>query len=164
MTDELTPEERKWIDDAETMSDRAAAISMTALVEQMLTDIILNRMINISNTFRDELFGDRGPINTFSAKIDIGFALGLYGTETKLLLHALRRIRNRFAHYYEADHFDQVDVLERCKPLPTKDFGGKPIKKTRMRFHFAGILLSIRLNQIFRMGEQTRIASIAKLP
>ena len=100
-------------------SDRAGAISMLALFESAFTDEIRKCLVSLSKTQDDRLFGDRGPLATLSAKIDLGFALGLYGTQTKAILHNIRRIRNCFAHQHEAKDFTHPRVQELCLLLPS---------------------------------------------
>lgn len=98
--------------DVDIMSDRAGVIAMVALFEDAFADQIRSRLVPLSKTIDDDVFGDRGPLGTLSAKIDIGFALGMYGKETKSNLHNIRRIRNLFAHRHEAKDFDHPRVME----------------------------------------------------
>ena len=60
-----------------------------------------------------------------SAKIDFGFALGIYGDETKANLHRLRKIRNKFAHDSDVRDFDIEFVANLCNALTIpREFDG----------------------------------------
>jgi len=55
-------------------------------------------MPHLSNTLKDKLFEGVGPLRTFSAKIDIAYSMGLISAGVRRDLHAMREIRNEFAH------------------------------------------------------------------
>jgi DNA-binding MltR family transcriptional regulator len=57
-----------------------------------------------------DLFGPMKPLSGFSAKIRMGFALGLYGERTFHDLELLRELRNLFAHGKLAIDFNTPDV------------------------------------------------------
>ena len=92
-------------------SDRAAGIVATSLVENAMENAIRARLLPVSKAHNGKLFGDRGPLGTFSAKIDLGFSLGLFGKAALSDLHNIRRIRNRFAHDFDVD-FAQDEVIK----------------------------------------------------
>jgi hypothetical protein len=55
----------------------------------------------------DSLLNSQGPIGTFSARIDLAWRLGLVPDDTKMSLHLVRKIRNKFAHVLaDCDFFD----------------------------------------------------------
>ena len=77
---------------------RVVAIVGGALLDNILTTAILARMRPISSTMQEDLFEGYGPLSTFSAKADVGYALGLYEEDVRKDLRTLNRIRNKFAH------------------------------------------------------------------
>lgn len=156
MSDETWVPDAKWIEEAEIASDRAAAISMTALLELVLADAIRACFIELSNTQDDNLFNDRGPLSTLYSKIDIGHALGLYGNETRNLLHSIRRIRNRFAHHHDATHFGQEEILRLCDALPQKSARGSALSGPRDRFNHAVIRTGFELSRVSLLREAER--------
>lgn len=99
-------------------SDRAAAITASAFFEEKLVAALVSRFVPLSNTIRDELFeGPVASLRGLSAKIDIGYAVGLYGKVTRTDLHKARTIRNDFAHHYSIRAFSHPKVLEKCNAL-----------------------------------------------
>lgn len=78
-------------------SDRVVAIVGGALVEEVLARL-LREFLRQDEKVLDQAFGFSKPIGTFSAKVDLGYLLGVYGKEVHQDLHCLRRIRNEFAH------------------------------------------------------------------
>ena len=85
-------------------SDRAAAIVGASLVDESLTDALRTMLHQHSKTLA-RLFDQPGPIGTFSAKIDLGLAIGAYGERLHSDLDTIRRIRNRFAHNLSVGSF-----------------------------------------------------------
>jgi len=47
-----------------------------------------------------------GPLGTFSAKVDVAFALGLLSEKSRRDLHNLRKVGNEFAHNPDDIDFD----------------------------------------------------------
>jgi hypothetical protein len=98
-------------------TDRGAAIIGCALVEDFLTDAIKKRLI-LTSALRGRLFNyANGPLAHFSAKIDMGFALGLYPNDIRLDMHTIRRIRNRFGHSAPPLEFSDSEVTKLCSGL-----------------------------------------------
>lgn len=137
----------KQLDDS---NDRAVAIVGATLVEAALEDAIVSRLLPMSSNHRKALF-ESDSSYTFAGKIDLGLSLGLYGKETKLDLHRIKKIRNEFAHNIERD-FSHSRIAPICallmdrrtgKPLTPKDLEGAPKKLVEyvtvgreMRFRF----------------------------
>ena len=82
-----------------TFNDRAIALTVTALLEQFLETAISSHLEIDENEAR-KLFDDDadGPLSTFSRKIAMGYALGVYDSHMKSDLNFIRQIRNAFAH------------------------------------------------------------------
>ncbi|MGO9684145.1 MAG: MltR family transcriptional regulator [Beijerinckiaceae bacterium] len=62
-----------------------------------------------------DLFEDTGPLATFSARINFGYALGLYGKKVKRDLNLIREIRNAFVHSRRHIDFETPEVVELCR-------------------------------------------------
>jgi DNA-binding MltR family transcriptional regulator len=58
------------------------------------------RFVDLTDDEEKRLFNSefRGPLSEFSARIKVGFAMYLFGRETRDDLEIIRRIRNLFAH------------------------------------------------------------------
>ena len=114
--DELKDIERELA----TQTDRGAAIIGAAILDDFLTDALKKRLI-LTADVRDRLFSHEinGPLSNFSGKIDIGFAVGLYGTDARSDFHCIRRIRNRFAHTPGIIKFSDEKILAWCASLRT---------------------------------------------
>ncbi|NWF06686.1 hypothetical protein HX810_03225 [Pseudomonas salomonii] len=98
------------LDSLKNESDRGCVLVVGSLVELAIEDHISKRILPpVKKT--GELVG-RGsrPIATFSAKIDLAYALGLFPEEEWRIYHQLRELRNTCAHEikqqnFNADHF-----------------------------------------------------------
>jgi hypothetical protein len=100
----------------ENQHDRAAAVILAAQVENTLRAAILSRMV-LEEREEARLFGPDMPLGTFSAKIKIGFALGVYGPETRTDLDTIREIRNAFAHARKPIKFNTPEIAAACARL-----------------------------------------------
>lgn len=75
--------------------DRAAAVVLGALAERALEKLLRNHM---RKSGVDELFKPSGLLGDFGAKIQMGYAINLFGSQTKKDLNIIRHLRNQFAH------------------------------------------------------------------
>lgn len=99
-------------------SDRGAAIMAAAFVERTLEDQIRLNIQDPGGGVADSWFeGINAPFGTFSAKIALGRALGLYNDEIQSVLTVIKNVRNAFAHRSLPLKFDHPTVLEECKFL-----------------------------------------------
>jgi hypothetical protein len=105
------------LDEVGEHPDRAVAIILAAMVEGALRAAILARMVPLCERREMGLFGPDSPLGTFSAKIKVGFALGVYGPETRADLDTVRAIRNAFAHCTKPIKFDTPEVAAECAKL-----------------------------------------------
>ncbi len=105
-------------------SDRACGVLHASWVEQVLETAIRRRLRpNLSN----RMFDFEGPVGTFSAKIMMGYALGLFGSKTNHDLLLIRTIRNEFAHCQLPLRFDLPEVKVVCDHLIVPDTEAKII-------------------------------------
>jgi hypothetical protein len=139
----------KIFDEVTFQNDRTAAIILGSYVEFALQDAIEGKWPPISNTLRDDIFEGNGPLATFSAKIDIGLAMGLFGLQTKTDLNSIRWIRNKFAHElgqltFETDFIaNRVALIKSARTPPDELLGG--ISKQRFIFINASVVISTNL-------------------
>jgi hypothetical protein len=65
-------------------SDRVAAISATAFLDDSLRVVLRSRFISMGRDWEDRIFSGLGaPLATLSSKIIMGYALGIYGPLTR---------------------------------------------------------------------------------
>ena len=105
------------LDELKEQHDRAAAVILAAQVEDALRAAILERLISLSEKEEARIFGPDMPLGSLSAKIKIGFALGVYGAETRADLDKIREIRNAFAHAKKPIKFETPSVAAECAKL-----------------------------------------------
>jgi DNA-binding MltR family transcriptional regulator len=126
-TEEEQLKTREWIEmfivHLEIQEDRSAAITAVSMLEGMLSQALKYRLI-LNSRLRDQLFGGYGPLATFSAKIDLGYAVGLYNSDTNYDLHVIRRVRNHFAHSFQPRYFFHDDITKLCKSMRTLEVNG----------------------------------------
>jgi hypothetical protein len=97
---------------------RAAAIIAAGLLENNLALALMTRFRELTQATQEKLFDKGGaPLDTFSQKIQLGFALNLYGERVRDDLDRIRRVRNAFAHHLSVRNFDHAEVMADCDEL-----------------------------------------------
>ena len=115
-------------------SDRSAAIMATSYLEMALFHMLNANLPDWGPETQKEWFdGATAPFRSFSSKIILGQALGIYGVLTTQRLNAIRNIRNAFAHRVLPLGFDHPTIVSACKDLVEKEFlpGASQPAKTR---------------------------------
>jgi hypothetical protein len=99
-------------------SDRACAILGAAIVDQVLVFQLHGAMRELSRTeFLALFFDNRAILQTMSARIELSYVLKLNDQNEKTQLHAIRRIRNAFAHAVRPVTFETDLVRLECGKL-----------------------------------------------
>jgi hypothetical protein len=117
-------------------SDRVAGISAAAFVDDTLARTIAAHFIELDEKLQERIFeGPSSPLGSFSAKIAIGYAIGLYGPLTCEDLDIIRSIRNTFAHTAAPTSFDDPSIQAKCEQLktPVRSPPGKPSRPVPKR-------------------------------
>jgi hypothetical protein len=81
------------------------------------------------------MFGQsrNAPLSTFSAKINVAFALGIFGKETKKQLDRVRNVRNHFAHLKDKVTFEDVEVRDECMKFTQPRYLPSKLKEARAK-------------------------------
>jgi len=102
--------------------DTAVVIVAAANLELCLRMAIEARFDHLNRIESRELFGPDRPLGSFSAKIAIAYALGIFEKQFRADLHRIRHIRNAFAHMSNHAGFKTEGVVAACNTLvlPTR--------------------------------------------
>lgn len=92
--------------DYKEASDRAVAIVGPAFLDTLLTEMLVNFLIEDEKEVH-KLMEPDGPLGTFGAKISAAYCLGFIGDVIKSDLRLVAKVRNRFAHELRADFSDE---------------------------------------------------------
>jgi heme exporter protein D len=120
MTKIQTPQQVQAIlAEVRSQTDRGAAIVAAAVLDDILRTLILARFVELSAARRDALFeGINAPLSSFSARIEVAFAAGIFSNEARVALHFVRKIRNAFAHRIEQITFDHPEIKNLTDGMP----------------------------------------------
>lgn len=147
------------MDELDEMNDRAAALILAALLDNFLEMAIEVNFVSLSYAQRAAIFrSSEAPMSSFSAKIAIAHALGVYGDEIKRQIDRVRTIRNAFAHAVLHISFDEPIVLEECKKLDPQALTEMEYRSEKgtpkERFLATGQMLAVHLQKyILRVGQ-----------
>jgi hypothetical protein len=109
----------KWLDDlrAELQgSDRACAVLAGAILDDRLKALLAGYLLPPQVEREDRLLGRSGAVESFSARIELAYRLGLVSAATRRSLDWTRDIRNDAAHQPEFG-FDIDSVRDRVQNL-----------------------------------------------
>lgn len=95
-----------------SQTDRSVAIIGAAYVDLVLRDAISARFERREPELLKLIFENRGPLDSFGARIQIGYALGLFSEGVYDDLRAIKEIRNSFAHAAEAIDFEDPLIAQ----------------------------------------------------
>lgn len=106
---------RNFTDSLQQESDRACAVLAGAFIDATLEDFFRAQMVaRIPST----LFDGVAPLRSFTAKIDLAYALGWISRSEHSDLHMVRRIRDAFARATGHETgFEHEPVRDRCLKL-----------------------------------------------
>jgi DNA-binding MltR family transcriptional regulator len=108
------------------MPPQAEVLIGSSLLEDVLkTNILVKLRADLSNNDVASLFDNDAPLASFSARINMAFALNVVGEKTRADLNCIRDIRNAFAHSRVSLTFEMREVADACRTLtaPTRLHG-----------------------------------------
>jgi DNA-binding MltR family transcriptional regulator len=105
------------------MTHSGVVIAATAILDNQLERSLKRAMRPMSKSMYEKLFGAFRPLNTFSSKIAMAYALSIINKDVYNELEKIRKIRNEFAHSSAVLHFGSfviAPLLGRLKRSPSK--------------------------------------------
>lgn len=99
-------------------SERAAVVLGGSKLDSLL-ERLLKKFLYPSHGANDELLDADRPLGTFSARIALAYRLRVIDKDIEYSLHAVRKIRNSFAHSIEDErltkpaHRDKLSAIEK---------------------------------------------------
>jgi DNA-binding MltR family transcriptional regulator len=87
------------------------AILACVLIEHELDRLLRNKLKKKDDNTWQALQSETGPLRSFSAKISIAYALGIYTEKVQHDLNVVRIIRNAFAHSKKLIDFNDALIL-----------------------------------------------------
>jgi DNA-binding MltR family transcriptional regulator len=111
---------------AQVEADRSVALVRTSVVEEHLRLAIERHFPGLATDPKviDRIFDPmkNGPLSTFTARVDVAFALGIIGKGALTALKKIAEIRNLFAHRLEINAFDHPEIVKLVGKLTYIDF------------------------------------------
>jgi hypothetical protein len=102
-------------------NDRGAAILLGTNVENALQTAIDRNLVVREDVYGPLFHPSSGSLNSFEAKIRIGYAMGIYGDQHKNNLDCIKVIRNAFAHAVNPISFETAEVKAVCNLMSMPD-------------------------------------------
>ena len=131
-----------WFDVLKSDDRSAVLISCAAF------DAKLERILD--NSFKSGV--SNKVVNQFAKRIDLCFELGLISKQVQSELHALREIRNAFAHNIFGCSFKNPEVLDQLKKVKSAELVGASFSEPRIYFHTAVLILDNALETVIQQN------------
>jgi Kef-type K+ transport system membrane component KefB len=81
------------LEELKSQTDRGTAIIAAAVLDDILHQVLLARLIQLGSERHEGLFERTGaPLYSFSAKIEMCFAVGALSNQARLALHLIRDV------------------------------------------------------------------------
>jgi hypothetical protein len=94
------------------INDRGYCLLLASTLENLLDEAIVHRLAQMTGDLHDRLFELEGPAGSFSRKITLAQALGIFGQVTYRNFTLIRHIRNAFAHAKIPINFETKEVAD----------------------------------------------------
>jgi DNA-binding MltR family transcriptional regulator len=144
-------------------SDRAIAILLGSVLEMFMQEAIAGTFPHVkTDDDFERLFGQYRPLSTFAAKVDVGYAVGLFDKKLRGNLDRVRKIRNEFAHDFSDLRFHKSPIKEHVHAIAWTEAEDKSIEvrplpdmaaERRKFFKFT-------VAQIVHFGEMSSMGSL----
>jgi len=115
-------------------SDRGVVLVSASFIEEALESLLRARFSMRhpkSKASLKKLFDDFRPLYSFSAKLEICYAMDLIGEWMYQDLGIVKNLRNRFAHSVEYARFDLPEVVQSTEKLKAADIAVTTITKEK---------------------------------
>ncbi len=83
---------------SQRMSHAGIVVTAAAILDQALEEAIKTKLPTLGKKLSKKIFEDFGALSSFSAKIDIAYALDILSEPIYVELQKIRKIRNTFSH------------------------------------------------------------------
>ncbi|MDF7650740.1 hypothetical protein PUG42_19600 [Erwiniaceae bacterium L1_54_3] len=98
-------------------SDRASAIVGAAFLDELLTEILKEYLVDDTIKNDKEIFSGVGPLATFSSKINMAYRLGIISKSERKIIHCIRDVRNKFAHKLDGVSFEENSIRQKVQSI-----------------------------------------------
>ena len=99
----------------EESSDRAKVIITAAQIDYLLDMKLKDHFSHGNKNVQKKLFSGNGAFSTLSSKVNIAYCSGWIDSDVYHDIEVLRKIRNVFAHRFEALSLDSPDIIKLIK-------------------------------------------------
>ncbi|MDF3919293.1 hypothetical protein P3W43_10525 [Salinicola salarius] len=107
----------KFLNILNAETERGVPLTAAAMLDDVLNEILEAFFADNAESQR-LLSSFNAPLGTFSSRISACYALALIGNDELQELTTIRKIRNKFAHRWESNSFDDDSVRDLCGNLP----------------------------------------------
>lgn len=138
-------------------SPRGMVLVVAAELDRLLGEAIGLRLVRGKGL--DELNDDsKGPLSTFSARINLAHALNIIEEQERRDLHLIRKVRNDFAHSVEAS-FETPSIASRLRELSGAEKGDSPEEVLER----SALFLSMQLEACMEGLQGSALPTVARV-
>jgi DNA-binding MltR family transcriptional regulator len=146
-------------------SDRGFVIILVSYIEDLLAEQILKKLKPLTTGQRKDLFRTGAALGSFTAKVNLAFALGIIDDQRVSELEIFKAMRNACAHSRKNINFNTLE-LKRALALLIDDSSAKVVEtSTNLVAHRAVFLLasSFMLGLIAGEREEDAVTRVGEM-
>lgn len=111
-----SPDVGRLVGELFAQTQRASGVLASTILDELLERCLL-RFFHEGRKAKDLLFDGHRPLRTFGSKLHAAYLLGIINSDARADLETIRRIRNDFAHKFEAQTFQSGELKVLCDQL-----------------------------------------------
>lgn len=121
----LTVDDRAaMFDELLSGTDRSTALVGCSMVDSTLVQALITKFVAIDETaLNGPFYSETAPLSSFSSRVKIARAMGIYGAVLHSRIDIIRRICNVFAHSIHSYKFTDEIIAKECSKLPNNSIG-----------------------------------------
>lgn len=105
------------LDELENAGPRGAVLLGHSLLENLMKRLLQSKMVELSNSQQERIFGGMGPLGSMGNRVRIAYAFGIIGEQARIELNHVRELQNVFAHTAGKIGFDDARAIKIVKAL-----------------------------------------------
>jgi hypothetical protein len=101
-------------------NERGSVIVAAAFIDDTLRQILQAKLLSNVGRTDDLMDGPNAPVGTMASRVDLAFRTGCISSKLCDSLHAIRKLRNDFAHLPRKLDFEDQSIQDRTRNLLEK--------------------------------------------
>lgn len=159
---------QQYLDDANAENaagtHRGVVLVWASIVDSLLSKMLKAHLVPLNGEQSDHLFGQNGPLGSFSSRTKMLHALGIIQRDEMTAIDLMRKIRNDFAHQVGLT-LNDPPFAQQCRQFKERMTGESGGGDPKLMFIFGcGPLVMLLVNRLRRIERTQGMPDNRPLP